>query len=68
MSFGYAHVLEKNHNFHRNFAHEIIASILDLDKPGVTHPDRYTKDDIVNKKTKFGEMWHEFDWTKMLDN
>lgn len=44
MKFGYAHVVENEDKFDKNFAHEILATILKLELPKVTHPDKITKE------------------------
>lgn len=64
---GYAHVIENERYFSVNFAREILATILKIDKNLVTHPpDRSSKEAAIFKE-KFKAIWDEYDWTNLLD-
>ncbi|KRX06794.1 hypothetical protein PPERSA_11439 [Pseudocohnilembus persalinus] len=66
LSYGYAHVIENEAEFSKNFAHEIIATIMKLELPNVLNPKKLDKNEIFDKKIKFQKVWEPYDWTKMI--
>ncbi|ODN06629.1 CWF19-like protein 2 [Orchesella cincta] len=63
-SCGFAHVIEDESNFPRNFAHEIVGGMMELDH----HLWRkQKKDDFKTQRTKvmdFLKIWGPYDWTR----
>ncbi|CAL8111702.1 unnamed protein product [Orchesella dallaii] len=63
-SCGFAHVVEDERNFPRNFAHEIVGGMMELDH----HLWRkQKKDDFKTQRTKvmeFLKLWGPYDWTR----
>lgn len=47
LKFGYAHVIENENHFSSNFAREILASILSVDKSSVLSPKPRTEDEAI---------------------
>ena len=50
MSHGYAHVIENEGAFSRNFAREILANVLRVEKNNVVAPKDYGNEEIREKK------------------
>jgi len=65
-TYGYAHVIEKTKEYNRNFAHEIIGSILKIDKSMTMFPKKYSRDELLDIKDEFLDKWVDFDWTKIM--
>ncbi|RZF35632.1 hypothetical protein LSTR_LSTR008603 [Laodelphax striatellus] len=61
---GYAHVIEDEQLFPRNFAQEIIGGILDVDHSKWRKPRREKFDDQRKKVVEFTKLWKPFDFTK----
>lgn len=63
-SCGFAHVVEDERNFPRNFAHEIVGGMMELDH----HLWRKQKKDDFrtqrNKVMEFLKSWGPHDWTR----
>ncbi|EAR94086.1 CwfJ carboxy-terminal 1-like protein (macronuclear) [Tetrahymena thermophila SB210] len=66
LRYGYAHVVEDEKAFSKNFAHEIICNILNLEKPKVLYPEKASRDKIQNIKESFLPIWKNYDWTTCL--
>ncbi|XP_076640675.1 putative ATP-dependent RNA helicase DDX55 homolog [Halictus rubicundus] len=60
---GYAHVIEDEHLFPKNFAEEIIGGMLDLDHDVWRKPRKETFDRQREKVLKFVETWKNYDCT-----
>jgi len=65
-TFGYAHVIEKTKDHNRNFAHEIIGSLLKVEKSMTMFPKPFSRNELVDLKEKFLDRWSDYDWTKAL--
>jgi len=65
-TYGYAHVIEKTKEYNRNFAHEILGSLLKVDKSMTMFPKKYSRDELLEVKDEFLDKWADFDWTKMM--
>lgn len=61
ISKGYAHVIEDEHLFPKNFAEEIIGGMLDLDHDIWRKPRKETFDQQREKVLKFSETWKSYD-------
>ena len=65
---GFAHVIEDERSFPRNFANEIIGGMLELDH-SVWRKQR--QDDFKtqrDKVMKFLKIWGPYDWTRGADS
>ncbi|XP_076291702.1 CWF19-like protein 2 [Lasioglossum baleicum] len=60
---GYAHIIEDEHLFPKNFAEEIIGGMLDLDHDVWRKPRKETFDKQREKVLKFSEIWKNYDCT-----
>ncbi|XP_043253337.1 CWF19-like protein 2 [Colletes gigas] len=58
---GYAHVIEEEHMFPKNFAEEIIGGMLDLDHDMWRKPRKENFDQQREKVLKFSEIWKKYD-------
>ncbi|XP_076177300.1 CWF19-like protein 2 isoform X2 [Ptiloglossa arizonensis] len=58
---GYAHVIEDDHMFEKNFAEEIIGGMLDLDHDIWRKPKKENFDQQRKKVLKFSEIWKKYD-------
>lgn len=67
-SCGFAHVIEDERTFPRNFAHEIVGGMMELDH----HLWRKQKKDDFktqrNKVMEFLKLWGPHDWTREASN
>ena len=63
MDDGFAHVIEEQKYFPKNFASEIIGGMLDLDHGKWIRPKREDFDVQSSRVLKFSKMWSEFDCT-----
>ncbi|KOC59276.1 CWF19-like protein 2 [Habropoda laboriosa] len=59
---GYAHVIEDEHLFPKNFAEEIIGGMLDLDHDVWRKPKRENLDQQREKTLKFLEVWKKYEF------
>lgn len=64
MQNGFAHVIEDEQVFARNFAYEIIGGMLDLEPRVWRNPKRETFEAQKSKVLDFGAQWKHFDFTK----
>ncbi|XP_011298323.1 CWF19-like protein 2 [Fopius arisanus] len=60
---GFAHVIEDEKHFPRNFAQEIIGGMMDLDSSMWRKPRRENFESQRNKVIKFAEKWRKYDFT-----
>ena len=58
---GYAHVIEDEHMFPKNFAEEIIGGMLDLDHDVWRKPKKENFDRQREKVLKFSKIWEKYD-------
>lgn len=63
MDGGFAHVIEDEKMFPRNFAEEIIGGVLDLSPQLWRKPPREKFNEQRQKVLKFAELWKPYDWT-----
>jgi len=63
---GFAHVIEDEQLFPKNFAQSIIGGMLDLDPNTWRHPGREKFNDQCKKVLQFAEWWKPYDWTQRL--
>ncbi|XP_015594629.1 CWF19-like protein 2 isoform X2 [Cephus cinctus] len=68
MQGGFAHVIEDERLFPRNFAQEIIGGMLDLDHSLWRKPRRENFDTQRKKVMEFAEMWKKYDFTADNDS
>ncbi|XP_017783746.1 PREDICTED: CWF19-like protein 2 homolog [Nicrophorus vespilloides] len=61
MTEGYAHIIEDQENFPKNFAHEIIGGMLDLHHSKWRKPKRQTFDEQSKRVLEFSKKWKEYD-------
>ncbi|CAK9804972.1 CWF19-like protein 2 [Anthophora quadrimaculata] len=59
---GYAHIIEDDHMFPKNFAEEIIGGMLDLDHDIWRKPKRENFDQQREKTLKFSEIWKRYEF------
>eukprot|EP00094_Tigriopus_californicus_P008183 TCALIF_07879-PA protein Name:"Similar to cwf19l2 CWF19-like protein 2 (Xenopus tropicalis)" AED:0.03 eAED:0.04 QI:26/1/0.5/1/0/0/2/170/654 len=64
---GFAHVIEDEALFPRNFAQEIIGGMLDLEPRVWRNPKRENFDTQKKKVLAFGSKWEKFDFTRKKD-
>ncbi|CAD8209009.1 unnamed protein product [Paramecium pentaurelia] len=63
LKLGYAHVIENENNFSSNFAREILASILSVEKSNVLSPKPRTEIEAKQENDAFQLIWKQYDWT-----
>ncbi|XP_015511849.1 CWF19-like protein 2 [Neodiprion lecontei] len=63
MEGGFAHVIEDENMFPKNFAQEIIGGMLDLDRNSWRKPKRENFDQQRSKVIEFAKMWKKYDFT-----
>ncbi|XP_046751822.1 CWF19-like protein 2 [Diprion similis] len=63
MEGGFAHVIEDEEMFPKNFAQEIIGGMLDLDRNTWRKPKRENFDQQRSKVMEFAKMWKKYDFT-----
>jgi hypothetical protein len=66
-SSGYAHAIEDEVKFHREFGKEIVGGMLDLERNAWNRPRR---EDLATQKQnvlQFLKLWEPFDWTSQLE-
>lgn len=62
---GFAHVIEDEENWNRRFGHEIVGGMLDVEARVMRNPPWEQFDQQKAKVIQFGEMWRQFDFTKV---
>ena len=68
VSFGpsndsYGHVIEDEQDFSRNFAYEVIAGLLDIDRFKYTKPRNESFDEQFQRVSKFKQIWKQIEET-----
>ena len=59
-------MIEDERNWNKDFAIEVIASLLRMEKHEVLTTEEYGKEETQRRVGTFGEKWREYDWTSML--
>ena len=62
---GFAHVIEDEENWNRRFGHEIVGGMMDIEARVMRNPPWEQFDQQKAKVIQFGEMWRQFDFTKV---
>ena len=66
MGWGYAHVIENEKFWKRDFCYEVLATALGLETHQVKTTEEYSEEEKVAKREDFMKIWKKFDLTELL--
>jgi hypothetical protein len=66
-SISYAHVIEDEQKFDRNFGRQIVAGMLQLDMEQWVRPQNDSPEITKQRMKQFLQKWIPFDWTQQLE-